>query len=338
MKTLVLGGTGFLSGALVRHLLREGHAVTIVTRGTIPPDPACESIAADRSDATVLAAAVAGRRFDAVYDMIAYEPEASKAAARIFRGSIGRFIHCSTISVYMVSRDVQCPITEDQAHAPLMEHWPRNPFGMDYGIKKRQCEETLWNHHDSRLFPVSILRPTFISGPADPAKRDWFWIKRLLDGRPLLIPGSGDYAFQQAYVDDVARMFVRLLTCPESIGKAYNVAAEEVFSFREYLDMLSALLGRKPACAHLRQEEFDRLPISSSHEGDVFPFNVRRTAVFSLDQIKQDLGYRSTPWKVWMQETIRWWSAPGRGDGYGWSNREEEVRIATQLLDTKVTG
>jgi nucleoside-diphosphate-sugar epimerase len=283
MNTLILGGTGFISRAVVRHLLAEGHSVAVVTRGTRPPEPGCESIIADRTDATVLAAAVVGRRFDAVFDMIAYEPEASRSAARLFRGATGRFIHCSTISVYMVSHDIQCPITEDQSHGALMEDWPCNPFGMSYGIKKRQCEQVLWNYHDARLFPVSMLRPTFVSGPDDPTRRDWFWIQRMQDGQPLLVPGSGDHAFQQVYVDDVARMFVRLLDRTASIGKAYNIAGEEIFSLNEYLQSIGSLMHRGPACVHIDQAEFDRLPISVPREGDVFPFNTRRTAVFSLD-------------------------------------------------------
>jgi nucleoside-diphosphate-sugar epimerase len=338
MKTLVIGGTGFISSALARQLLAQGHTVSLVTRGRTVPPRGCECLIADRSNASQLAAAVAGRRFDAVFDMIAYDPEASRSAARIFRGTTGRFIHCSTVSVYMVSYHVHCPITEDQCLAPLMADWPRNPFGMEYGVKKRQCEAVLWKSHDPQLFPVTMLRPTFVSGPRDSAKRDWFWIQRLLDGRPILVPGSGDCAFQEVYVEDVARMFVGLLDSTESVGKAYNIAAEEVFSLNDYLRTLGALLGRSPDLVHIPQDEFDRLPMSSSEEGDVFPFNVRRSSVFSLAQIKHDLGYRSTPWAQWMQETIEWWHAPGRGDSNGWSHRAEEIHYATERHTGKVNA
>ncbi len=282
MNILILGGTGFISGALVRRLLASGHRVTIVTRGRRRPEAVpsgtLDTLMADRSNIQALKSGLGGRTFDAVFDLIAYLPEESRGAVELFRGRVGRFIHCSTISVYMVSDRVQCPVTEDQAEAPLMKFWDRNPFGMQYGIDKRACERVLWDaHHDVR-FPVSMLRPTFVSGPADPSRRDWFWIERVLDGQPLLVPGSGDYAFQQIYIGDVAAAFAALLEHDISVGKVYNVAAEEIFSLNEYLGLLGELTGRQVKLVNIPQVAFDKLDISSHPRGDVFPFNTRRTA------------------------------------------------------------
>jgi nucleoside-diphosphate-sugar epimerase len=268
--------------------------------------------------------------FDVVYDMIAYAPAQSEEAARIFRGRVGRFVHCSTISVYMVAESVQSPITEDQDRRPLMPFFPRNPFGMDYGIMKRECERVLWDAHDERLFPVSMLRPTFVSGPGDPAARDWFWVERILDGGPLLVPGSGDVVFQQVFLDDVAAMFAELPLRPSTAGKAYNVAGEEIFSLNDYLRVLCDLLGRPPATlVHIDQKSFDGLDFSVSPEGDVFPFNVRRTAVFSLDRIKREMGYEPTPFNTYMRQTIDWWKQKGHSHGY--TRRPDEIETIRSL-------
>ncbi len=333
MKILILGGTGFISGRLVGRLVELEHDVTVFTRGVSPIPANFPSVAAvvrgDRADPESLRAVVNGRTFDVVFDMVAYTASDSDTAVQVFRGHLGRFIHCSTISVYMVSNDVQCPITEDQDKGPLMPHWPRNPFGMDYGIGKRGCEEVLWSEHDEVDFPVTMLRPTYVSGPGDPIRRDHFWIQRILDGGPLLVPGIGDFAFQQVFLDDVVQAFLLLLDHPDSVGKAYNVAAEEIFSLNDYLHALGALLGREPEMIHIEQQAFDALPISSSPEGDVFPFNTRRESVFSLDRIKHDLGYRSTPWDEWMNQTIDWYLTTGR-DSIGYRNRDREIEIAAR--------
>jgi nucleoside-diphosphate-sugar epimerase len=59
-----------------------------------------------------------------------------------------------------------------------------------------------------------MLRPTYVCGPNDPMRRDYFWIQRLLDRKPVLVPGSGDHAFHPVYAGDVARAFVALTDSP----------------------------------------------------------------------------------------------------------------------------
>ena len=333
MRILVIGGTGFISGRLVDRLLQVGHDVTTFTRGRSPGStaqaPRVKRIHGDRTNPESLRSALGERSFDVVYDMVAYEGSDSDTAVQVFRGRTGRFVHCSTISVYMVSNEVQCPITEDQDHGPLMPHWPRNPFGMDYGIAKRACEDVLWAAHDEKDFPVTMIRPTYVSGPGDPVRRDHFWVQRILDGGPLLVPGSGDFAFQQVFVDDVVQPFVRVLDEPVSVGRAYNVAAEEIFSLNDYLQRLADLLDHRLELIHMDQEAFDDLTISSSADGDVFPFNTRRTAIFSLERICTDLGYRSTPFDEWMTQTVEWYLRHQR-DSIGYERRSEEIEIARQ--------
>jgi len=329
MKILIIGGTGFVGSQLARGLLQANHHVTILSRGrTRVPDmqhPNLATLIADRRSESAMRNAVGTRMFDVVYDMVAYRPEDSRSAVEVFRGRVGRFIHCSTISVYMVSYEVQPPITEDQDRGALMEFFPRNPFGMTYGVDKRECERVLWDAHHETAFPVSMLRPTYICGPGDPSRRDYFWIERMLDGGPLLVPGSGDYAFQSVCVEDVAQAFVRLLDVPRSTGEAYNIAGEEIFSLNDYLRTLGRMLGRRPELVHVDQDVFDSLPFSTSPDGDVFTFNTRRTAVFSLEKIKRDLGIRLTRFAEWMPRTIEWFLKRQSNHSIGYERRGEEL-------------
>lgn len=329
MTIFVIGGTGFISRRLVDFLLEDGHEVTTLTRrGGEFDHPRLRSLKGDRYDRSVLEEAVGGRSFGAVFDMIAYEPEQSRIAAEVFRGRTRRFIHCSTISVYLVSRDVRCPITEGQNE--LEANWldGRNPFGANYGMAKRACEDVLWEAHDADALPVSMMRPCYVSGPRDPIARDAFWISRILDGKPLLVPGSGDHAFQQVFVDDVARAFVSLLDRPASIGRAYTVASEECYSLNEYLRLLARLLGREPDIVTVDQDMFDRLPFSTYPGADVFPFNVRRTATFDLTRIRRELDYHSTPFEEWMAKTIEWYRDRLPDASFGYEKRDAEVSFA----------
>lgn len=330
MRIFVIGGTGFISGRLTQILLDEGHQVTIFTRGRRRPsfqgDERLEHVRGDRSSPDSLRRALEGRTFDAAFDMIAYEGGGTRAAVDALQGRVDRFIHCSTISVYMISDDVRCPITEDQDDLPVMEPWARNPFGMDYGIGKRACESVLREAHGS-AFDVTSLRPTFVSGPEDKTARDFFWIERILDGQPLLVPGCGDHAFQQIFLEDAARAFADTLKSDASRGEAYNVVGEDIYSLNEYLRRLSELLGRESELVHIDQERFDALPFSTNPRGDVFPFNTRRTAIFSLDKIKRDIGFRSTLFDEWMRKTIDWYLRDYDGNSLGYERRREELDV-----------
>lgn len=339
MNILIIGGTGFISSSLVKKLLLSGNKVIILTRGISKRkfEEYTNLIyeTGNRNDENKLNEILSKYKIDVVYDMIAYRPEESEIMIKVFKGKIKRFIHCSTISVYMVSNDIQSPITEEQDKEELMEYFPRNPFGMDYGINKRKCEEVLWNAHDKNDFPVSMIRPTFVCGPNDPSLRDFFWIERIIDGKPLLVPGSGDYASQNVYVEDVAQAFHDLLLFENSIGEAYNAAADEIFSLNDYIKAISKLLNKNPELVHLEQKIFDELSISSNPRGDVFPFNTRRTAVFSLDKIKRDLNYKSTPFTEWMERTIAWYLNDFKGRSLGYDKRDEELKVIEKLKSNK---
>ena len=69
MKVLVIGGTSFIGRLLVEELLKLGHDVTVLHRKPKHDlGRKVENLAADRNDPEAVKAAVAGRRFDAVFD------------------------------------------------------------------------------------------------------------------------------------------------------------------------------------------------------------------------------------------------------------------------------
>jgi hypothetical protein len=76
---------------------------------------------------------------------------------------------------------------------------------------------------------------------------------------------------------------------------------------------------------HIDQKIFDGLSLSTSPEGDVFPFNVQRTAVFNTDRIRRDLDYHPTPFHDYMRTTIEWCAARDRGPSNGYARRAEEL-------------
>lgn len=331
MKILMIGGTGFISSYTVRELLKDNHDVTVLTRGhselEIFSREDVNFVIGDRNDKSFLSKLALENQYDVLIDMIAYLPKDSEMIVDVFSNKIPRLIHMSTVSVYMVSNEPKNPITEDQDKLPLMKYWDRNPFGMQYGIYKRKCEDILWEAHRDKKFDVTMVRAPYVCGIHDPMRRDHFWIERILDEQPLLIPGSGDYASQHVFVGDLARIFAKMVKNDLSIGKAYNIASEEIYSLNDYLDSLTRLLDKNPERINVDLKIFEQLSFCTSTEGHAFPYNTYRTAIFNLDLAKSELNFKSTPLDLWMPGVIDYYTNKFQGHSVGYSRRDEELEF-----------
>ena len=197
MRLLVLGGTKFLGRAAVEAALERGHEVTLFNRGETNPElfPEAEKLRGDRDGDL---SALEGREWDAAIDPSGYVPRVVRASAELLRGSVGRYVFVSSISVYdepgepgfdETARTVALddPTTED-----YLTMGPVNTYG---GLKAL-CEEVVQD-----AFPDghAIVRPGLIVGPHDPTGRFTYWPLRLAGGGEVLAPG--DPARQVQFVD-----------------------------------------------------------------------------------------------------------------------------------------
>lgn len=99
---LVLGGTHFFGRKLVELLIKDGHNVTIMTRGqsSNPFGDRVEHIIGDRLNQEELLKKVEGRVFDIVYDNICYSPNDAYSFCKVFNNKIGKLIFTSTLATY----------------------------------------------------------------------------------------------------------------------------------------------------------------------------------------------------------------------------------------------
>ena len=98
MRILVLGGTGWLGGAVARVALARGHEVTCLARGSSAVPAGVTWVHADR-DADDALEPVIRDDWDAVID-VSRTPQHVRRAARDLAGRVGRAVFVSTASVY----------------------------------------------------------------------------------------------------------------------------------------------------------------------------------------------------------------------------------------------
>lgn len=278
MNVLVVGGTGYLSSAVVRQLRGAGHDVTIFTRGQRPAPAGVEVITGDRADAGGFVQRFSAARYDAVIDCICYRPEEAEADARAFGGSGAHLVMISTDFVYGPERTL-----------PMDEETPRKAMST-YGRNKVQCEDALLGACRAGKLAVTVLRPPHIMGPGGQLGggslqgRDPMLLDRLRRRVPLVLLDGGSLLVQPVVHDDIGRACAAVLGREATFGEAYNVAGPDVVTVRGYYEVIARALGG-PLLVH-------SLPatVYAAAWPEKAPFAYHRT--YDVSKLERDTGYR----------------------------------------------
>jgi len=211
---LVLGGTGFIGPHLVRLAVSRGHGVTIFSRGRRNPElpDGVERLIGDRNGQL---GALEGRRWDAVVDDSATNPDWVKQSAALLLDAVGRYLFTSSTGVYYpyLARGL------DESAPPHLEAADPSDGSETYGVSKARCEHTVLDTFADRGV---VVRPTYIVGPGDTTDRFPYWPVRFAQGGEILAPGRRDDPVQLIDVRDLAAFMLRLLETGRS--GVFNVA------------------------------------------------------------------------------------------------------------------
>jgi len=236
MKVLVTGGAGYVGSRLVPSLLERGYDVVVYDTMWFgnhnKPHPNLRSVTGDIRDTNKLLGFMAG--CDAVIHLAcisndpsveldeslsrtinfeAFEPMV-EAAKRV---GVGRFIYCSTSSVYGISDSPD--VREDHPLVPLTL----------YNTYKGQCEPLLFKHQ-SNDFVCTVIRPSTICGYS-PRQRLDLAVNILTNlaviKRKITVFGGGMQMRPNLHIEDMVDCYVALLKAPDEkiAGETFNVGA-----------------------------------------------------------------------------------------------------------------
>lgn len=197
----ILGGTGQIGRAVARNLLDHGWRVIVAHRGQRPPPPELVEAGArvavlDREQPGELAHALADGA-DALIDTVAFTQLHADQLLDA-QGSVGAFVVVSSASVY---RDAAGRTLDEAAQngfpelpVPISEtQWTVDPGPTTYSSRKAALERRLL---DRATVPTAVLRACAIHGKGSQHPREWWLVKRMLDGRttiPLAYRGSSRF-------------------------------------------------------------------------------------------------------------------------------------------------
>ena len=307
MDALVLGGTRFVGLHLLRLLHSEGHTVTVLNRGqtqaSLPPEVG--RIRADRSEPAQVAAALRGRRFDAVFDISGYRPSEVQAVANTLEGRVGHYVFCSSVAVYATSE--VAPISED---AMLN----RGPPG-DYGRDKILCEDLLLEMYGRHGFPATIIRPPYVYGPDDHIAQRLFSIfARLTQGIRVIVPGNGLTLTHTVHVDDLASAFAAAPGQGQARGQVYNAAGPEAITFNAYLGMIASIMGVEAQPVHVEVRDYEAMleKLAPIEAAEIFDYGWQESDVYSTEKLRHELGWSPRyDMQGGLKMTYRWWLEQG---------------------------
>jgi len=248
LSILFIGGTGTISSAASARALDQGHEVTLLNRGQSmlrPVAVGAEVIIADVRDPTSVTAALAGREFDVVVDMVAFTPGHVAQDIELFRGRVGQYVFISSASAYQ----------KPPARLPIVESTPlRNPF-WQYSRDKIACEDLLVAEYRNRGFPATIVRPSHTYDRTSlPLNGGWTAIDRMRRGAAVVLHDHGSSLWALTHARDFAVGFVGLLGNPHTIGSAIHITSDELLSWTQITHLMADAAGVVPNIVHVTSE------------------------------------------------------------------------------------
>lgn len=241
MKALFFGGTGTISMAITRQLAEnpdwELYLVNRGNRREIPEN--VKVIIADVNDEEDLKAKLSDMCFDVVCDFIGYVPAQIERDLRLFKGKTKQFMYISSASAYQTP-PASYLITEA---TPLA-----NPL-WEYSRNKIACEELLIKAYREEGFPITIIRPSHTYDErnlpigVDGRMGCYQVLKRMLDGKPVIIPGDGTSLWTVTFNEDMAGAFIGLMGNVHAIGEAYQITSDETLTWNQIYQIIADALG-----------------------------------------------------------------------------------------------
>ncbi|MBO4510142.1 MAG: SDR family oxidoreductase [Lachnospiraceae bacterium] len=241
-EALFIGGTGTISMAITRSLAKdEGWHLTLLNRGNRKADipEGVEVINVDVNDEDAVAKVLEGRNFDSVCDFIGFVPAQLERDYRLFKGKVKQFMYISSASAY--GKPVSdYRITEGTALA--------NPY-WEYSRNKIACEDFLMKKFREEGFPITIIRPSHtydersIPMGVHGSKGSYQVIKRMMEGKPVIVHGDGTSLWTMTFNEDFAKGFIGLMGNPHTIGEAFQITNDESLTWNQIFKTIADALG-----------------------------------------------------------------------------------------------
>ncbi len=253
MKALFIGGTGTISTAIVKKLAEDPNwEVWLLNRGNrsdVVPE-GVHQIVADIYDEADVEEKLGDLKFDVVSEFIGFTVDRVEGDYRLFKNRTRQYMYISSASAYNKPARSYV-ITEGTTLAN--PHW-------EYSRNKIACEEFLMKKYREEGFPVTIIRPSHTyderNVPLGVHGKKGFYqvIKRMQEGKPVIIQGDGTSLWTVTFNKDFATGYIGLMGNPHAIGEAFQITGDETLTWNQIYETIAEALGVELKAYHISSE------------------------------------------------------------------------------------
>ena len=250
---LITGGSGLLGGHLVERMVQQGHKVRALVRKTSDIEhlktTGAEIVYGDVVDYDSLVAAAKG--MDMVIHAAArvlpgwgewrdFESCIVEGTENILNASIAagvkKFVYVSSVTV--MGNAVLGDKPADETAPYIDVELTREAY---YDHAKAKAEQIVLDYHKRGKICATVVRPAMLYGPRCRLLTDRIY--RYVKMFPVL-PGNAMAKTALVHVHDVADCIILAATSEKSWGQIYNIAPEEIVTFRDFINSMAKAAGK----------------------------------------------------------------------------------------------
>lgn len=304
---LVVGGTGPTGPLVVQGLRERRYEVTLLHRGVheLPELADIEHLHADPHFAEPMTDAVGGRSFDVVVAMYGR----LRHVAAVFSGRCNLFVAVSGIPVYAGYLEPETtwpagmPVLAREDAATVTAGFEDPSAAARFAGQIAAAERKVLDLHHRRAFSAAIFRFPSIYGPRQLYPREWSVIRRILDDRPFILIPDGGLTIQTrcAAVNASGFLLAAVDRQQAAAGQIFNVADVHQFSYRQWIQLIAAIMRRRIEVASMPYE-------MAGPARDLFPLPHSQHNLLSIAKAQSLLSYtEAVPAADALTETVRWY-------------------------------
>ncbi len=301
-KILILGGTHFIGRNLIEKLLEiNTFDITLFNRQKTSPDlfPQLKTIKGDRETDDINK--VTSTDWDFVIDLSCYFPVTLNDFIEKLKGNVGRYIFISTIAVYELEQNFKSEIiTEDFKLQNCNEVETKDNSSETYGKRKAECERLL---NQNEWLEKIILRPSIIYGKYDTTDRLYYWLDRIKQGVPFIVPNCKSEKITLTYVTDLVNIIIKSLKI-QNHSTTYNAPTHQPFTLSEMTFKISELISSKSEIIKITNKQL--LDSKIKPEEDI-PLWFNLPLAISNNKLNRDFEINLTLFDQSIKDTIKYY-------------------------------